>query len=90
MAIHVDLGEIANKLLEVGRQFEIWCRQKKPECSEANLRDRFNHILYDEVLSPLGAPPYYEYPVYVKEDFFAKHYRIDAYYGLVFFEFKRP
>ncbi|WP_219731644.1 hypothetical protein [Infirmifilum uzonense] len=80
------MDEVANKLLEVGREFEILCRQRKPECSEDNLRDRFDRILYEEVLSPLGAPrPYYEYTVYAKEGFLVRHYRIDAYYGMVFF-----
>jgi hypothetical protein len=48
-------------------------------------------ILKREVWDKLGVKPEYEYRVLIDEGFVGRHYgRIDAYYGLVIFEYKKP
>jgi hypothetical protein len=48
-------------------------------------------ILKREVWDRLGVKPEYEYKVLINEGFVGRHYgRIDAYYGLVLFEYKKP
>jgi hypothetical protein len=39
----------------------------------------------------LDIKPEYEYRVHINEGFVSRHYgRIDAYYGLVLFEYEKP
>ena len=88
----IQLESVADKLREVGRYFEDICRKRRPECSEDNFRAKFEQALYEEALRRLGVPePVHEYKVSVPEGtLLVRHYRIDSYYGLVFFEYKLP
>ena len=88
----IQLERVANKLLEVGRYFANICRSGLPECSEDHFRAKFEHALYEEALRKLGVPePVHEYKVSVPDGaLLVRHYRIDSYYGLVFFEYKLP
>lgn len=90
--VEIQLEKVANKLQEIGRYFVTVCKNKHPECSEDNFRSRFEDVLYQEALGKLGIPkPVHEYKVSVPAGtLLVRHYRIDSYYGLVFFEYKLP
>ncbi len=86
------LQDIADKVRGIARRYEVLCRRGDPSCSERNFMNEVEGVLEREVWSRLGVPkPEYEYKVHVDEGFVGRHYgRIDAYYGLVLFEYKRP
>jgi len=88
----LKLQGIADKVRGIARRYEVLCRRGDPSCSERNFMNEVEGVLESEVWSRLGVPkPEYEYKVHVDEGFVGRHYgRIDAYYGLVFFEYKRP
>jgi hypothetical protein len=87
----LNLQEIANKIREVARKYEILCQEGDPRCSERNFMNEVEDMLKREVWDKLGVKPEYEYRVLIDEGFVGRHYgRIDAYYGLVIFEYKKP
>jgi hypothetical protein len=91
-AFLLKLQGIADKVRGIARRYEVLCRRGDPSCSERNFMNEVEGVLEREVWSRLGVPkPEYEYKVHVDEGFVGRHYgRIDAYYGLVLFEYKRP
>ena len=88
----LKLQGIADKVRGIARRYEVLCRRGDPSCSERNFMNEVEGVLEREVWGRLGIPkPEYEYKVHVDEGFVGRHYgRIDAYYGLVLFEYKRP
>jgi len=86
------LQGIVDKVRGIARRYEVLCRRGDPSCSERNFMNEVEGVLESEVWGRLGVPkPEYEYKVHVDEGFVGRHYgRIDAYYGLVLFEYKRP
>jgi len=88
----LKLQDIADKVRGIARRYEVLCRRGDPSCSERNFMNEVEGVLKSEVWDRLGVPkPEYEYKVHVDEGFVGRHYgRIDAYYGLVLFEYKRP
>jgi len=85
------LPEIVDKIREVAHRYELRCRKGDPGCSESNFMSEVEDILRREIWDRLGVKPEYEYRVHVNEGFVGRHYgRIDAYYGLVLFEYKKP
>jgi len=80
----VDLTSVVNRILEVSREIEL------ANGTEEDLRERVEYILRSEVWEKYGIPfPRYEYRIDV--GIYARSYgRIDALYGLVIFEYKRP
>jgi hypothetical protein len=86
-----SLQEIVDRIREVARKYELRCQKGDPGCSEWNFMNEVEDILKGEVWDKLGVKPEYEYRVPVYEGFVGRHYgRIDAYYGLVIFEYKKP
>ncbi len=87
----VNLRELLSKINEVSRDFEIRCNRGEPGCNETEFMVRVEDI-FNKVWQDLGVPkPVHEYKVYVTEGFVARYYgRIDAWYGLAFFEYKLP
>ena len=86
-----SLQEIVDRIREVARKYELRCQKGDPGCSERNFMSEVEDILKREVWDRLGVKPEYEYRVHVDEGFVGRHYgRIDAYYGLVIFEYKKP
>ena len=86
-----NLHEIVNKIREIARKYEILCQKGDPGCSEKNFMSEVEDTLKREVWDKLGVKPEYEYRVLIDEGFVGRHYgRIDAYYGLVIFEYKKP
>jgi hypothetical protein len=89
--LSLNLQEIVNKIREIARKYEILCQKGDPGCSEKNFMNEVEDILKKEVWDKLGVKPEYEYRVLIDEGFVGRHYgRIDAYYGLVIFEYKKP
>jgi hypothetical protein len=89
--LSLNLQEIVNKIREIARKYEILCQKGDPGCSEKNFMGEVEDILKREVWDKLGVKPEYEYRVLIDEGFVGRHYgRIDAYYGLVIFEYKKP
>jgi hypothetical protein len=85
------LQEIVDRIREVARKYELRCQKGDPGCSERNFMSEVEDILRREVWDKLDVKPEYEYRVHVDEGFVGRHYgRIDAYYGLVIFEYKKP
>jgi hypothetical protein len=85
------LPEITERIREVARKYELLCQDNDPRCDERNFMIEVEDVLRREVWDRLGIKPEYEYRVHINEGFVSRHYgRIDAYYGLVFFEYKRP
>ncbi|MCC6021363.1 MAG: hypothetical protein LM577_08385, partial [Thermoproteaceae archaeon] len=91
-SLQLKLNDVAAKIREIARRFEILCGRRDPGCSEASFMFEVERLLEREVWSALEVPaPRYEYRVYAGEGFVGRHYgRVDAYYGLVFFEYKLP
>jgi len=86
-----SLQEIVDRIREVARKYELRCQKGDPGCSERNFMSEVEDILKREVWDRLGVKPEYEYRVLIDEGFVGRHYgRIDAYYGLVIFEYKKP
>jgi len=86
-----SLQEIVDRIREVARKYELRCQKGDPGCSERNFMSEVEDILKREVWDKLDVKPEYEYRVHVDEGFVGRHYgRIDAYYGLVIFEYKKP
>jgi SAM-dependent methyltransferase len=89
--LSLNLREIVDKIREIARKYEILCQKGDPRCSERNFMNDVEDILKREVWDKLGVKPEYEYRVLIDEGFVGRHYgRIDAYYGLVIFEYKKP
>ncbi len=88
--LKVDLRELRNIIFEKAREFEL--RFGRPEYNEYNFRNKIEEILKEYAWKPLGiSSSEQEYKVEFFDNFVTKHYgRIDAYYGLVFFEYKLP
>jgi hypothetical protein len=85
------LSEIVNRIREVAREYELRCQKSDPGCNERGFMNEVEDILKREVWDRLGVKPEYEYKVLINEGFVGRHYgRIDAYYGLVLFEYKKP
>jgi len=82
------LGDICNKIIQEVEEV------KNIKGNEEDLKNRIERILRKEVWDALGVPePRYEYRVESEEwlGVSAKHWgRIDALYGLVIFEYKKP
>jgi len=90
-ALSFRLPEITERIREVARKYELLCQKRDPKCDERNFMIEVEDVLRREVWDRLGIKPEYEYRVHINEGFVSRHYgRIDAYYGLVFFEYKRP
>jgi hypothetical protein len=89
--LSLRLQEIVDRIREVARKYELLCQKGDPGCSEWNFMNEVEDILKGEVWDKLGVKPEYEYRVHVYESLVGRHYgRIDAYYGLVIFEYKKP
>jgi hypothetical protein len=90
-ALSLRLPEITERIGEVARKYELLCQKRDPKCDERNFMIEIEDVLRRDVWDRLGIKPEYEYRVHINEGFVSRHYgRIDAYYGLVFFEYKRP
>ena len=80
----VRLNDVLKKILEVAREVELI------NGSEEDLKIRVEKVLEEHIWRELGIPsPKYEYPVDIGT--YARSYgKIDALYGLVIFEYKKP
>jgi len=88
---YLQLREMLDRINEVVREFEVKCSRGDPECHETNFMFKIEEVLKSCIWSRFNIEPSYEYKVRVREGFVVRHYgRIDAYYGLVFFEYKTP
>ena len=73
--MQLKLNDVAAKIREIARRFEILCERRDPGCSEASFMFEVERLLEREVWSALGVPkPSYEYKVYAGEGFVGRHY----------------
>ena len=84
MLYYVQLRELSNEIIKIAREIEA------TGGTEEDLRVRVESVLKAKIWDPLGVlAPKYEYKVRVGT--YARHWgRIDALYGLVVFEYKKP
>jgi hypothetical protein len=84
LSLVTHLREALNEILKNAREVELI------KGNEEDLKERIERILYEYIWKRLGVPtPRYEYRVDIGT--YVKSYgRIDALYGLVIFEYKKP